>query len=178
MPRALKVYRTAIGFHDAYVAAPSRKAALAAWGTDKDLFARGAAEIVTDPALTEVPLANVGKVIRVTRGSAAEHVKALGKIVRSKGKLPPPPKPEPRDTKPQRPPKPSQEAVRLARQTMRVTAKRAVEQLADLAAREKSLAAERRRLELKLSAEKLRNDTRLQHAEKSYADSLADWSRG
>ena len=28
----LKVFRTSIGFHDAYVAAPSRKAALEAWG--------------------------------------------------------------------------------------------------------------------------------------------------
>jgi hypothetical protein len=27
----LKVFRTPIGFHDAYVAAPSKKAALAAW---------------------------------------------------------------------------------------------------------------------------------------------------
>lgn len=34
MPRKqkLKVYRTPIGFHDAYVAAPSQKAALKAWG--------------------------------------------------------------------------------------------------------------------------------------------------
>lgn len=30
--RPLKVFRTAIGFHDAYVAATSRKAALEAWG--------------------------------------------------------------------------------------------------------------------------------------------------
>eukprot|EP01035_Chromulina_nebulosa_P046785 gene46785-63390_t len=58
MPRQLKVFRTPIGFHDAYVAAPSRKAALQAWGSDADLFARGMAEIVTDPALTAGPLAN------------------------------------------------------------------------------------------------------------------------
>ena len=32
MARALKTFRTAIGFHDAYGAAPSRKAALKAWG--------------------------------------------------------------------------------------------------------------------------------------------------
>ena len=30
MPRKLKVFRTPTGFHDAYVAAPSRKAALEA----------------------------------------------------------------------------------------------------------------------------------------------------
>ena len=48
MARALKVYRTPIGFHDAYVAAPSQKAALAAWGADANLFARGSAEQVTE----------------------------------------------------------------------------------------------------------------------------------
>ena len=37
----LKVFRTPIGFHDAYVAAPSRAAALRAWGADTDLFSTG-----------------------------------------------------------------------------------------------------------------------------------------
>ena len=37
--RKLQVFRTAIGFDDALVAAPSRKAALTAWGAEKDLFA-------------------------------------------------------------------------------------------------------------------------------------------
>jgi hypothetical protein len=41
MARALKVFRTPIGFHDDYVAASSRKAALEAWGGDADLFACG-----------------------------------------------------------------------------------------------------------------------------------------
>lgn len=45
--RKLKVFRTSIGFHDAYVSAPSRKAALEAWGAGKDLFAIGSAELVT-----------------------------------------------------------------------------------------------------------------------------------
>lgn len=75
----LKVFRTAIGFHDAYVAAPSKKAALKAWGTTKDLFARGAAEVVTDPALTHEPLANPGEVFKLSRGSAAEQMAALAK---------------------------------------------------------------------------------------------------
>lgn len=77
MPK-LKVYRTPIGFHDAYVAAPSMKAALKAWGTEKNLFARGAAELVTDPKLTKEPLASPGDVIKRPRGSAAEHRKAAG----------------------------------------------------------------------------------------------------
>ena len=73
----LKVFRTAAGFHDAYVAAPSRKAALAAWGADKDLFARGLAEEVTDPALTEAPLATPGEVIKVSRGGREAQLAAL-----------------------------------------------------------------------------------------------------
>lgn len=78
MPRKLKVYRTPIGFHDAYVAAPSRKAALEAWGAAGNLFARGTAEEVTDPKLTAAPLAHPGKVIRVSRGDLKAQLKALG----------------------------------------------------------------------------------------------------
>ena len=83
MPRQqkLKVFRTPIGFHDAYVAAPSRKAALAAWGSERDLFARGAAEQVDAPDLMKEPLAHPGQVIRRSRGSAAEQIAALGKTV-------------------------------------------------------------------------------------------------
>lgn len=79
MPRQqkLKVFRTPIGFHDAYVAAPSRKAALEAWGSDSDLFARGIAEPVTDPELAREPLQNPGQVIRRLRGTEAEQIAAL-----------------------------------------------------------------------------------------------------
>ncbi|MFC4294042.1 hypothetical protein ACFO0A_03095 [Novosphingobium tardum] len=83
MARKLKVFRTAVGFHDAYVAAPSRKAALAAWGTGKDLFARGAAEEVTDPTLTGAPLRQPGEVISVLRGTAADQLAALGPMPKS-----------------------------------------------------------------------------------------------
>ena len=76
--KKLKVFRTPIGFHDAYVAAPSQKAALKAWGAGTNLFAAGAAELVTDPKLTKKPLAHPGEVIRRVRGSADEHVRALG----------------------------------------------------------------------------------------------------
>jgi len=77
MARKLKVFRTAAGFHDAYVAAASRTAALAAWGATADLFARGAAEEVTDAALMAEPLAHPGEVIKRSRGSAAEQFAAL-----------------------------------------------------------------------------------------------------
>ena len=83
----LKVFRTPIGFHDAYVAAPSQKAALEAWGADGNLFAQGIAEQVDDPKLMEEPLARPGEVIKRVRGSLDEHVAALGKAA---------PKPKPK----------------------------------------------------------------------------------
>ena len=86
MPRKLKVFRTPIGFHDAYVAAPSQKAALEAWGADSNLFAQGVAEVVTDPDLTEAPLKRPGEVIRVLRGTADEQVAALGQAGAEKAK--------------------------------------------------------------------------------------------
>ena len=76
--KKLKVFRTPIGFHDAYVAAPSMKAALEAWGSSTNLFSQGAAEVVTDPKLTKAALARPGEVVRVPRGSEGEHFKALG----------------------------------------------------------------------------------------------------
>lgn len=82
----LKVYRTPIGFHDAYIAAPSQKAALAAWGADANLFARGVAEIVTDPKLTKEPLDKPGEIIRKARGTEAEHFASLPKS-KKKAKL-------------------------------------------------------------------------------------------
>lgn len=97
MVRKLKVFRTAIGFHDAYVAAPSRKAALDAWGSDRNLFASARAEEVTDPALTAAPLADPGRVVKVRRGNSAENMAALAK---------PSPQPRRRGNKPSGPPAP------------------------------------------------------------------------
>jgi hypothetical protein len=55
MPK-LKVFRTVSGFHDAYVAVPSRAAALRAWGASTDLFGMGAAEEVKDPKFMKAAL--------------------------------------------------------------------------------------------------------------------------
>lgn len=78
MPK-LKVFRTSSGFHDSYVAAPSRAAALRAWGANTDLFAMGAAEQVTDSKLMDEPLADPGTIVKRSRGSAGEHLSAAGK---------------------------------------------------------------------------------------------------
>ena len=106
MPRKLKVFRTPIGFHDAYVAAPTKKAALEAWGAGANLFARGTAEEVTDPKLTAAPLERPGEVIRVSRGDLSAQLKALGprKKPAAKGKARAEPEPEPKRSARRRPP--------------------------------------------------------------------------
>lgn len=86
MPRQLKVFRTMTGFHDAYVAAPSRAAALRAWGATTDLFAMDAAEQVTDPKLMAEPLSRPGEVIKRGRGSDAEHLAAAGPAIKGKAR--------------------------------------------------------------------------------------------
>lgn len=68
----LKVYRTAMGFDDALVAAPNQKAALQAWGTSTDLFAAGRAAVVDDPVEGAEALAHPGQVVRRPRPGEAE----------------------------------------------------------------------------------------------------------
>jgi hypothetical protein len=69
MAARLKVYRTRIGFHDAVVAAPNQKAALAAWDVRENLFAQGAATTTDDPKAVEAATAHPGVVLRRPAGS-------------------------------------------------------------------------------------------------------------
>lgn len=149
----LKVFRTVAGFADAYVAAPSRKAALQAWGSDKDLFARGLAEEVTDPALTEAPLASPGTVVRRSRGTAAEQLAALPPAradpkvaTRTSSEDPAPPhaaadRPKPR---PKPGPKPSRADLDAAEAALAAAQEARRAALDTLANREAALARERR----------------------------------
>jgi hypothetical protein len=66
MPR-LKVFVTTSGVRDHLVAAPSRPAALKAWGAKTDLFSMGVAKEVTDPKIAKQALARPGEVISLTR---------------------------------------------------------------------------------------------------------------
>ncbi len=150
----LKVYRTVAGFHDAYVAAASQKAALAAWGSDKDLFARGIAEQVTDDALTAEPLAAPGTVIKRARGTGAENLAVEVKTPQARrtgpqeptpSKSGPEPKPSPKP-KPKPLPKPKRDALDAADdalaslETEHRLAIRSIEQEeADLARRRRAL---------------------------------------
>jgi colicin import membrane protein len=64
MPRKLKTYTTSIGFFDLAIAAPSMKAALEAWGTERNLFHQGLAEETEDPAIVAATSQRPGVVLR------------------------------------------------------------------------------------------------------------------
>jgi hypothetical protein len=171
--QTLKVYRTPIGFHDAYVAAPSQKAALEAWGSDANLFARGIAEQVDDPALTEEPLANPGAVIRRSRGTTAEQIAALPPD-RPTGKAAKPDTAKPAPAPPPRP-KPSRGDLEAAEQALADAEDQQRAALDEVARRERDLARERARIEREAMRERDRLQTRIDTARKAYDAALRDW---
>lgn len=183
----LKVYRTAAGFNDAYVAAPSQKAALAAWGSEKDLFARGVAEIVTDPALTAEPLASPGVVVKQSRGTTAEQISAMpNRPVRSSPKsasndgasLKPPGRVTPAAAvKPAPKPKPSsgkRDAAERKLDTIRTEYDRQLKALAD---REAKLARERREIESARRDDLAAAEAAAEEERRAYDDALREWRK-
>ena len=68
MPRVLKVFRAHLGFYDTAVAAPSRAAALKAWGSRQNLFREGVASETKDPRAVTAALAKPGVVLRPAGG--------------------------------------------------------------------------------------------------------------
>ncbi len=179
----LKVYRTVAGFNDAYVAAPSQKAALQAWGSERDLFARGIAELVTDPALTAEPLASPGVVVKHSRGTTAEQVEAMpGPEPRTArrsdsghpeaSRLPSKPKPAPKPK-----PKPSSaelEAAELALETVTADYDSRMKALAD---REAKLARERHDLEMRQHDEVGAAEAAVKDARQAYDRALRQWRK-
>ena len=155
----LKVFRTPIGFHDAYVAAPSQKAALEAWGSDTNLFARGSAEQVEDPELMEVPLENPGQVVKVLRGTKEEQLAALAKQQPTQSRKSRSSRAAKAEVVPKarkkRPPKPSRTALRKAEEAAGNLEKR---QAAEMDKIEQEIAAlEKRRSELQRRQERERD---------------------
>jgi hypothetical protein len=178
VPRKLKVYRTPIGFHDAYVAAPTQKAALEAWGSENNLFARGVAELVTDPALTEEPLARPGKVIKRLRGSAAEQIAALSpnpQRARSKNEAPAKTASRPPRPKAKARPRPDRSDLEAAEH---VIAEAEVRQRAEqklLADKEAQLARERKELDRAHEAERRRLQREASKAGRDYEQAMENW---
>ncbi|MGU3314614.1 hypothetical protein ACLBWH_03615 [Sphingomonas sp. M6A6_1c] len=180
----LKVYRTPIGFHDAYVAAASQKAALQAWGSERDLFARGIAEVVTDPALTAEPLAQPGTVIKRSRGTAAEQIAALPD---TPAKTPrrqtddaadaPAPRPKPKPA-PKPVPKPDRRALDAADRALSEAEARHRSEARALRAEEAELARRRRTMEREQEDERARLDEARQTAADAYERAMRRWKGG
>ena len=177
--KKLKVFRTPIGFHDAYVAAPSMKAALEAWGSSTNLFSQGAAEVVTDPKLTKAPLARPGQVVRVPRGSEGEHFKALGKTKKEAGsriKSGMTKKGTGRGGK-KRGRRPSSAAVERAEAALAGTEARHREALDKLRAEAAAIDKKRREIERKQRGERERLTAELDEAREKFRSAMEEWAR-
>jgi hypothetical protein len=174
--RKLKVFRTPVGFHDAYVAAPSQKAALEAWGADSNLFAQGVAEQVSDPDLIAEPLARPGAVIRRLRGSREQQIEALGRTATSKLRASKP-QGAPSAT-PKRPAKPSRADLSEAEERLSAAEAEHRRQMRDLQSRERKLTAERRALERAQREDRKRLKAGISEAREQFQRALAEWKKG
>ena len=166
----LKVFRMSVGFHDAYVAAPSQKAAAEAWGSDVAVFARGEAELVTDPKLTEEPLASPGKVVKRLRGTAEEQIAALGS-----DEAPPEERKDVSKPAAKPKPRPSRAALEEAEREAEAAEARHREERAALARRQAELEREREALEKKQRQERERIEARRDKAEAAYEEAMRRW---
>lgn len=178
----LKVFRMAVGFHDAYVAAPTQKAAIAAWGADDDVFRRGTAERVTDSDLTKEPLSRPGEVVKRLRGTAAEQIAALGEAeppprAAAKGKAKA--RPNTRSKPPPRPkPRPRRDPLAAAEAALEEAEARHGQALKEIADREAKLGRERKALETMQSRERERLEARRDKAETAYEAAMRRWREG
>ena len=194
----LKVFKTPIGFHDAYVAVPSRKAALEAWGAGTDLFSAKIAEEVTEldgEAATEA-LAKPGEVVRAKRvGGEEEEPRPSTRSGRTEKKKGSPstgsgrtqktkkegesriksgvtkktPKPKPK-------PKPSRAALDRAEAALaKIEEKQAAEQ-AELDREEVRLANRRRVVEKKQREAMEAAQTKRDEAERAYRKAMREWA--
>ena len=156
MPK-LKVFCATSGFHDSIVAAPSRPAALKAWGAKTDLFSMGAARLVTDPKIAKKALDRPGEVIRLKRSGGGEEVAA----------------PKRKKAKPKKPP--SRTRLKAAEERL---AKLEAERSKELDAVERELKAlEKKRGQLagRHSGARKTAKQKLEKAREEYEAALADW---
>jgi hypothetical protein len=176
----LKVYRTVAGFYDAYVAAPSQKAALAAWGSDRDLFARGIAEQVTDPALMAEPLASPGTVVKHSRGTTAEQIAALPEqrapAAPRDADADADPKPTAKpQAKPKPKPRPKRDELDAAEEALTSLQADFDRKKKDLAEREAALARDRRALEQVRSSSIEAAEDALRGQKQAYEEAVRRW---
>ena len=176
--KKLKVFRTSIGFHDAYVAAPSQKAALEAWGADSNLFAQGIAEQVTEPELTAEPLERPGEVIKRLRGSAKEQLAAVGKAAPAKEGRKDRSRSKSGMTKKEKPPKPSRGEVERAEAALEEAQTRQRREAREIEREIEALERRRRELLRRHEAERDELQASRDRARRDYERALRAWEKG
>ena len=153
------------------------------------MFAAGAAEAVTDPALMKEPLARPGEVVRRLRGSADEQIAALGKDSKKANR--PSPRPSPasgrggKKSAPspasgaggrKKPPRPSRAAVEKAEQALAKAEARHRAALEKLRAEEAALQQRRRGVEGKQRSEREALIKAVDAAREKYRAAMAEWA--
>ena len=155
MPR-LKVFCATSGFHDSIVAAPSKPAALKAWGAKTDLFSMGAARLVTDPKIAKKALDRPGEVIRLKRSGGSEEVAAPRK-----------------KAKPKRPP--SRSKLKAAETKLADLTARQGKQLEAIDRELKALAKKRDQLAARHAKARAAAEDKVEQTRDDYESALAEW---
>jgi hypothetical protein len=159
MPR-LKVFRTTSGIHDHVVAAPSRPAALKAWGARTDLFSMGVAEEVTDAKIKKKAFAHPGEVISISRSGEA------GAKVVEKRKSP----------KKRRAPKPSRKKLGAAEQRLEQLSAKQQFEMSEIDRELQTVQRRREQLERRHGRARAEAEEKLEIARADYEAALDQWS--
>jgi hypothetical protein len=174
--RALKVFQAHLGFFDTVVAAPSKKAALEAWGSRQDLFHTGLASVAEDRDAIRSALAQPGLVLKRAAGSKDPFVAEPGlPKVKLGPKKAAPAKPTPPQREPARKPEPPDRSeLDAAEKAIAVLKEQMKSSEAEFAKRKKELVAEEQEARSKLRARGREVEQRLAVAKQAYARALRD----
>lgn len=156
MPK-LKVFCATSGFYDNVVAAPSKPAALKAWGAKTDLFSMGVARLVTDPAIRQKALERPGEIIRLSRSGGVEIER---------------PKRRPRSSAAQ----PNRTRILAAEKALATLEQKQAEERDKIDAQLDDLRKKRDVLESRHTKERQVAEGKVERARETYEAALAKWS--
>jgi hypothetical protein len=170
--KRLKVYMTQIGFHTWLVAAPSQKAALAAWDVKENLFAMGSAEVVTDKACIELAMKTPGVPTPVDAAHAFAKASKVLRLDDHRRSKPAAKASAPKATKPPKRRKADRSKLDKAEAAFDAFSRRAVRERAAIVRAQKALDLKAEALEDELDAEKAELKGALEAARKAYEAEL------
>ncbi|MBK8840834.1 MAG: hypothetical protein IPO30_19770 [Hyphomonadaceae bacterium] len=162
---------TQIGFHNWLVAAPSQKAALEAWDVKENLFAIGAAKVVTDEDCIKLALQTPGVPTPVdSKHAFARATKVLRLEDHRAGRRPPAPARETAKKKPavRKKRKVDRSKLDRAEQALEDFKKRSVRERAAIIRAQRALDQKTEALEQELEAEEERLEELLAEARDHY----------